>query len=131
MNYLTVNELYIEMETNDLLEDRREYDQAQLQTSYPHLNPGEVTELYEMIQKNFVNSEELDAAVASIVQHPGMKVKRGLVEYVAESQHSNWEGYTAAEVKAITAFMKDFVMSLDDGMGESDYFDVTGSITID
>lgn len=50
---MKVKTLFDELIDLDLLEDRREYAEDDLKTSYPDLNDAEVTRLYEMIQEQF------------------------------------------------------------------------------
>ena len=50
---MKVKTLFDELIDLDLLEDRREYAEDDLKTSYPDLNDEEVKRLYKMIQDQF------------------------------------------------------------------------------
>lgn len=63
---------------------------------------------------------QLREATKSIVKHDGMKVRRGLAEYIAESEHAGWDGFTAADLVSIAQFLEDFAVGLDNEMGEGD-----------
>ena len=72
--------------------------------------------------------KDLYNAVVGIVQHPGMKVKRGLVEYIAESEHNSWEGFNQQDVNSITKFLVDLSLFLQYSTGVSEYFDTNYKI---
>jgi hypothetical protein len=132
--------LYNEIVENDLLEDRREYDVAELQSSY-QIGIGEALELHHIIQANFTAEtptlpNEMFESIKTIVSYPGMQVKRALCEYIEESDFQGWEGYTAADIGSIDAFLKDLALAMVsaedfEGMGENDCNDAIYGIRKD
>lgn len=134
--------LYNDIIENDLLEDRREYDVQELTISY-QIGIGEALELHHIIQANFTIGNEpavlenkLFESVKKIVGFPGIQVKRALCEYIEESDFQGWEGYTAADIGSIDAFLKDLALSMEpvpgsDGFGLLDCNDATYSIKPD
>lgn len=77
------------------LEDRREYDVEQLARMYA-FTEIEATDLEQRIQRDFLRAPQLSDISAEVFK-----------EYVLESQHSNWEGFTDAQRIAIEAMLED------------------------
>lgn len=51
----------------------------------------------------------------------GRLLRRALAEYIAESEHQGWEGYTRRDIIAIAAFLEDFALALENGCGTGGY----------
>ena len=67
-----VNKLFDSFKKEDLLEDRSEYDEEDLQLSYPQLNKKEVKLLYLKIQK-WKHSNLMGKRIASNNKHFNLK----------------------------------------------------------
>ncbi len=91
-----------ELSDNDVLEDRREYDLELLAESEPHLNPEQVTYLYDLIQIPF------EQYVATLYRTTWSdKDAQVLAENITESIHQSLDGWDDGEKVIIELFLHD------------------------
>jgi len=84
-----LRDIYDEIVDLGYLEDRREYDQEELQRSY-QLTPIEADDLHWMIQRNF---QEFNAVKLEDI--PAEEFK----EHFMEAQHNNWDGWDEEHIR--------------------------------
>ena len=84
----------------------------------PYLEDADMTlmfwEHFEALQRQVIESNvPIYEFIQKIESKKALFVKRALISYFGESVHGGWEGYNTQEIAALTAFMKDFMLTLD------------------
>lgn len=116
---MNIKEIFTEFEKNDLIEDRSEYTPEDFMNGY-NLSKEDAQALYEMVQ-NEVTPVCKDENLKKFIDTPKTKLKSVLLEYFAESEHQNWEGYERSDLIGIRKFVEDFVLSIEHSDDEADY----------
>jgi hypothetical protein len=98
-----------ELDDDDMLEDRREYNMELLAESEPHLNPEQVSYLYDLIQLPFnPDYKGLYDIVPNNVSEPDASARMEAVcEVLGESLHQNLDGWSDGEKVVIQLYLMD------------------------
>ncbi len=93
----------------DLLDDRREYDEEELATSYPELNEIQVSYLHELIQLPFnPDYRSLYSITPNNDAEPDAQLRMSCVsETIGECMHNSLEGWSDGEKVVIELFLMD------------------------
>ncbi len=91
-----------ELRDDDMLEDRREYDLELLAESEPHLNPEQVSYLYDLIQMPF--EPNVATLYRTIWSDKDAQILAG---NITESLHQSLDGWDDGEKVIIELFLHD------------------------
>lgn len=107
----TVYEVYQEIIDLNLLEDRREYSEEDLQLNQPQFGPTEINQLYRLIQSNFEPGVE-SLYRSDWTDEQGQKDAILLAQTITESIHQGYDGWSDQEKATIVLYLHDLGLAM-------------------